>query len=87
MPRRGHYRAPLVPVVPAVGILFNFALATSLDLITWVYFLIFSVIGLVVYFSYSIRHSKLEVENVTGGQFETSIITENPFVTDINSTV
>ena len=73
-PRRGHYRMPLVPLLPAVGIQFNFILAAGLDAITWAYFLAFVAIGLVIYFSYSIRHSHLEPQNVMRGKLETSLV-------------
>ena len=41
---------------------------------TWAYFIGFVAIGLVVYFSYSIRHSHLEPNYIMRGQIETSIV-------------
>ena len=32
VPRRGHYRMPCVPLLPCVGIFFNFVLAAGLEL-------------------------------------------------------
>jgi APA family basic amino acid/polyamine antiporter len=48
-----------VPVVPLLAIAGCFALIISLDPGTWLRFLIWMVIGLVVYFLYSRRRSAL----------------------------
>ena len=73
-PRSGHYKMPFVPLLPAIGIQFNFILAAGLDGLTWTYYLVFVAIGLIIYFSYSIRHSHLEPTNVLRGKMETSIV-------------
>ena len=65
---------PFVPVLPAISIQFNFILCAGLDGLTWAYYLVFVVIGLVIYFGYSIRHSNLEPSNVLRGKLETSIV-------------
>jgi APA family basic amino acid/polyamine antiporter len=54
------FRTPWVPVVPLIGIGFSIWLLSELALVTWMVFLIWVAIGLVVYFGYGIRHSKLE---------------------------
>jgi len=54
------FRTPLVPLVPLIGIAFSIWLLSELALITWTVFLVWVAIGLVVYFGYGIRHSKLE---------------------------
>ena len=64
---------PFVPLLPAIGIQFNFVLCAGLDALTWTYYLVFVLIGLVIYFGYSIRHSHLETHNVLRGKLETSI--------------
>jgi len=66
-PRRGHYTMPWVPILPAIGIFFNFTLCCGLDGTTWTYFMIFLLIGIVIYFSYGLWHSNLEADNVTRG--------------------
>ena len=53
------FRVPLVPVVPAIGVLMCFALMLSLPVLTWVRFVVWLVIGLVIYYLYGIRHSRL----------------------------
>ena len=54
------FRTPLVPLIPLVGIGFSIWLLAELPWVTWEVFLIWVSIGLVVYFGYGIRHSKLE---------------------------
>ncbi|MEL6062559.1 MULTISPECIES: amino acid permease [unclassified Methylobacterium] len=53
------FRAPAVPVVPILGILFCLLLMAGLPLDTWLRLLIWMVIGLVVYFFYGRKHSVL----------------------------
>jgi len=54
------FRTPLVPWIPLIGIGFSIWLLSELALITWMVFVIWVAIGLVVYFGYGMRHSKLE---------------------------
>jgi len=56
------FRTPWVPLVPLVGIGFSLWLLSELALVTWMVFVIWVSIGLVIYFSYGIRHSKLAVD-------------------------
>ncbi len=58
------FRTPLVPLVPILGVIINLALMAGLGLITWVAFLIWMAIGLVVYFSYSRNTSELNKAGV-----------------------
>ncbi|MFF0245592.1 amino acid permease [Streptosporangium sandarakinum] len=53
------FRTPGMPFVPAVGIAFSLWLITFLAWQTWVRFVVWFLIGLVVYFAYSYRHSEL----------------------------
>ena len=53
------YRTPLVPLVPILAILAALWLMLNLPAETWVRFGIWMVIGLVVYFVYGRRHSRL----------------------------
>ncbi|HEY6892916.1 MAG TPA: amino acid permease [Rhodanobacteraceae bacterium] len=53
------FRTPLVPLVPLIGIGFSIWLLSELALITWMVFVVWVAIGLLVYFAYGIRHSKL----------------------------
>ena len=51
------FRLPLMPVIPLVGIGFSAYLIYSLPWETWVRFLVWLMVGLVVYFGYSRTHS------------------------------
>lgn len=53
------FRTPLVPLVPLLGIGFSIWLLALLPWTTWERFLVWLLIGLLVYFGYGIRHSKL----------------------------
>jgi APA family basic amino acid/polyamine antiporter len=57
--RRRAFRTPFVPYVPAAGIVVCGALMLSLPLQTWGLALIWLLIGLAVYFTYSRHHSLL----------------------------
>ena len=54
------FRTPWVPVIPLIGIAFSLWLLSELALVTWMVFVVWVSIGLVVYFAYGIRHSKLD---------------------------
>jgi APA family basic amino acid/polyamine antiporter len=53
------FRSPYSPLFPVLGMLSCIALMAFLPALTWLRFVIWLVIGLIVYFAYSVRHSKL----------------------------
>jgi APA family basic amino acid/polyamine antiporter len=53
------FRSPFSPLFPVLGMLSCTALMAFLPSLTWLRFLIWLIIGLIVYFSYSVHHSKL----------------------------
>src|SRR5437899_1625360 len=53
------FRVPLVPLFPLLGVFLCVVLMLSLPLETWGRFFIWLIIGLSIYFLYSVRHSKL----------------------------
>jgi basic amino acid/polyamine antiporter, APA family len=53
------FRTPLVPVLPIASVLASLWLMLNLQSTTWVRFGVWMVVGLVVYFAYSMRHSRL----------------------------
>jgi basic amino acid/polyamine antiporter, APA family len=53
--RRRGFRVPLVPWFPLISILLCFGLMTGLTVLTWVRFLVWLALGLLIYFLYS-RH-------------------------------
>jgi APA family basic amino acid/polyamine antiporter len=54
------FRVPGVPVVPIVGALLCFYLMKQLTIQTWLRFVIWLLVGLVIYFLYGRRHSRLQ---------------------------
>lgn len=54
------FRTPWVPFVPIMGILFNGYMMYKLGWINWARLIIWLVIGLIVYFTYSRKHSKVQ---------------------------
>ena len=60
------FRLPGMPVIPALGVVFSLWLITFLTPTTWLRFAAWFALGIVVYFGYSRRHSKLN-ERVNPG--------------------
>jgi APA family basic amino acid/polyamine antiporter len=60
MPRP--YRVPLSPVLPLLGIAFAVYLMTDLPGTTWIRFVVWLAIGLLIYAVYGYRHSRLRTE-------------------------
>jgi APA family basic amino acid/polyamine antiporter len=53
------FKAPLVPLVPILGILISLGLMASLPLSTWIRLIVWLAIGMVIYFGYGRKHSRL----------------------------
>ena len=53
------FKTPLMPVLPIVGVAGCIWLMVNLEARTWVYFVIWMTIGLLIYFGYSMRSSAL----------------------------
>jgi APA family basic amino acid/polyamine antiporter len=53
------FRVPMVPLFPILGVILCIALMLSLPVLTWIRFFVWLAIGLVIYFFYSVSHSKL----------------------------
>jgi len=54
------FKTPLVPLVPILGMASALFLMSRLSAITWIVMLVWLVVGLVIYFSYSIKRSKVQ---------------------------
>jgi APA family basic amino acid/polyamine antiporter len=61
--KKAAFKAPWYPLTPILGVLFSLALMVSLPLRTWLRFVVWLVIGLVIYFSYGYWKSELRKEN------------------------
>ena len=57
------FRLPLMPVVPAFGVLASLFLILQLQWQTWVRFVVWLVIGLIIYFAYGRKHSLLSPDS------------------------
>ncbi|MGC2110486.1 MAG: amino acid permease [Candidatus Korobacteraceae bacterium] len=62
--RRPHlhrpFKTPLVPLVPILGVLVSIGLMASLPLGTWIRLIVWLIIGMVIYFTYSRHHSRVQ---------------------------
>jgi len=54
------FKTPFVPLVPILGILSAVYLMSRLTLMTWTVMIIWLLVGLVIYFTYSVKHSKVQ---------------------------
>lgn len=57
------FKTPLVPLVPILGIIVCGAMAFGLGWTNWLRLLGWLVIGIIIYFTYSIKHSKLRKQS------------------------
>lgn len=63
------FRTPLawpIPVVPVLGVLFNGYMMIKLGWLNWARLVVWLVIGLVVYFSYGRKHSRVQKNYLAG---------------------
>ncbi len=61
--RHRAFKVPFNPIVPLLGVGSCAFLMTGLPAVTWIRFMIWLLIGLIIYFSYSINHSLLHPKN------------------------
>jgi APA family basic amino acid/polyamine antiporter len=60
------FRTPWVPLVPLMGVLFNGYMMYKLGWINWARLIIWLLIGLVIYFLYGRKHSRLQTASSRG---------------------
>jgi APA family basic amino acid/polyamine antiporter len=53
------FKTPLVPLVPILGILSSFALMAFLPLATWIRLIVWLIVGMVIYFTYGRKNSRV----------------------------
>jgi basic amino acid/polyamine antiporter, APA family len=53
------FKTPLVPLVPILGMIWNFAMMYSLGIDNWIRLIVWLIIGQIVFFLYSRHHSRL----------------------------
>jgi len=54
------FRAPWMPLTPILGIGFAVLMMASLPLVTWLRLVIWLVVGMVIYFTYGVKHSRVQ---------------------------
>jgi len=54
-----HFKTPLVPIIPALGVSVNLYMMASLNPESWIRVIVWLAFGLCIYFGYGIRHSTL----------------------------
>ncbi|MFL6025333.1 MAG: amino acid permease [Friedmanniella sp.] len=63
---RRPFRVPLSPLLPAIGVACCLYLIAQLPVTTYLRFIVWLAVGLVIYFTYSIRHSRLRLGEKPG---------------------
>lgn len=58
-PEKHHFKVPLVPFLPLLSVAVCILLMTQLSLKTWLIFIVWVVIGFIVYATYGYKHSNL----------------------------
>ena len=64
------FRLPLMPVVPAFGVLASVFLISQLHWETWLRFVIWLIIGLIIYFTYGRHHSLMNPDSPRNAEAE-----------------
>jgi APA family basic amino acid/polyamine antiporter len=62
------FRTPWVPLVPILGVLANGYMMLNLGMWNWIRLVSWLAIGLVVYFTYSVKHSRVQALQKGSGQ-------------------
>ena len=62
---RRPFKTPWVPFVPIMSIICCVFLLINLKPVTWIRFVVWLTIGMVVYFGYSVKHSQLKTDTAT----------------------
>ncbi|WP_433210217.1 amino acid permease [Dactylosporangium sp. CS-047395] len=64
------FRTPWVPVLPVVSVLASVWLMLNLPVVTWVRFLIWMALGLILYFAYGMRRAKRSADRGEAAEVE-----------------
>ncbi len=53
------FRVPLMPVIPMLAMAACLGLMAFLPFVTWIRFVVWTAVGIAVYFGYSVKYSRL----------------------------
>ena len=67
------FRVPLVPLIPILGIVTCFIVMISLPPDTWIRLIVWMLVGLDIYISYGVHHSRLEPYRARHGQLSLNL--------------
>lgn len=59
IPNTNGFKVPFYPVLPFISVILCIVMLTQLSSETWLMFLVWLIIGTIIYFSYGLKHSKL----------------------------
>lgn len=54
-----NFKVPFVPIIPVISMALCAFLASQLDVVTWIVFIIWTCAGMIIYFIYGRKHSKI----------------------------
>lgn len=57
------YKVPCVPFIPTLSIIFNVTMMTNLNRLTWIRFIVWLLVGIIIYVTYGIKNSTLNPES------------------------
>jgi amino acid transporter len=69
------FKTPLVPLIPILGMVWNFAMMYALGSSNWTRLVVWLVIGQILFFTYGRRHSKLTAGKQDGGRLVDHVLT------------
>ncbi|XP_077978942.1 cationic amino acid transporter 4-like [Glandiceps talaboti] len=76
-----NFKVPLVPFIPALSIFINFILMVSLNYVTWIRLGIWITIGMTLYLSYGLHHSREgQKQQTTSDEIELSPEDDMPLI-------
>jgi APA family basic amino acid/polyamine antiporter len=62
------FRTPWVPLIPILGVIANGYMMLKLGMWNWIRLVVWLGIGLIVYFTYSVKHSRVQALQKNSGQ-------------------
>ena len=74
------YLTPLLPFVPLAGIFVNCFMIAALEIASFIRIIIWTIVGLFIYFTYGIKHSKLNNDESEGQTYNQAFLAKDTSV-------